>query len=224
MAQKMHFMIFGPTGKLGAALVTMSLLQGYKVTAFVRTPKKLVPCEGATLVVGDVLDARAVAAAIANAAPDVILVALGGVGIMSRDYNCSKGTDNIIAGLRAMKDAIRARGGPVKSPRIVVCTSMGVGDSAPFVPTFIKWMLKHALADKEPQEAAVKASGFPYVIVRPTGLRDGLPRGRAALAHTVGEKLPTSAISRADVATFMIEQAEGNDFLNMAVNLSWATT
>jgi uncharacterized protein YbjT (DUF2867 family) len=212
----LHLMIFGPTGKLGAALVTLSLAQGYKVTVFVRTPTKLVPCAKAIVVVGDACDASAVSAAIATAAPDAVLVALGGPSIMSRDYNCSRGTDNILAGLRAMNGAIR--------PRLIVCSSMGVGDSEPFVPTFIKWMLKHALADKEPQEAAVKSSGYPFVLVRPTGLRDGLPRGPAALSCTVGGKTPTSTIARADVAAFMIEQVEGGDFLNKVVHLSWATT
>ena len=220
-------MIFGATGKTGAAILTQSLTQGHKVTAFVRNPTKLPACEGAIIVTGDALDERAVSTAIANAAPDAILVALGSNGIMSRDYNCSKGTENIITGLRAFKDSTRARGGAVKSPRIIICSSMGVGDSASLIPSFVKWMLKHALADKEPQEESVRKSGFPYVIVRPTGLRDGPPRGRALLALSLaGEKLPTSTIARSDVADFMISCATGieNEFLSKNVGISWATT
>ena len=216
----MHVLIFGPTGGVGKALVTLALSRGMKVTAFARKPEK-VP-SGADVIVGDALDERAVANAITISSPDAVLISLGSSGIMSRDFNCSKGTANIYLGLRAAKDAMRARGGAPKSPRVVVCSSMGVGDSAPFIPGFVAWLLKHALADKEPQEATVRDGGFPWVIVRPTGLRDAPPRGRAALAAIVGGKLPTSSISRTDVADFMLEALEKDDFLGKSVGLSWS--
>ena len=158
------------------------------------------------------MNADAVTSAVQKAAPDAVLVALGGSGgIWSRDNTCSTGTTNIISALKAT----------VVSPRIVVCTSMGVGDSAPLVPAFVRWLLKYPLADKEPQEESVRASGFPFVIVRPTGLRNAPPRGIAAVAARIGEKLPTSAIARADVATFMLDALENDTYLGKTVSISW---
>jgi uncharacterized protein YbjT (DUF2867 family) len=120
------------------------------------------------------MDASAVAAAVQAAAPEAVLIALGGSGIWSRDYTCSTGTDNIMK-------ALKADGGSRAGPRVVVCTSMGVGDSSPLIPAFVRWILKYPLADKEPQEAAVRASGLPFVIVRPIGLRDAAARGVEAV-------------------------------------------
>jgi uncharacterized protein YbjT (DUF2867 family) len=212
----MKLLIFGATGGTGLALVSQALARGHSVTAFARTPAKLPGAAGgggATVIKGDVLDAAAVSAAVAAAAPDAILVALGGAGLMARDFNCSRGTDHILAG-------VRAAGG---APRVVLCSSMGVAESAAHIPTFVRWLLKHPLADKAPQEAAVRAAGLPFVIVRPTGLRDGPPRGPAALAARVGERLPTSAVARADVAAFMLDALASDEWLGQTVGLSWAT-
>ena len=213
----MRVLIFGATGGTGLALVSQALARGHDVTVFVRSPSKLAAKLGVaapqpTIVSGDVLDAAAVAAAVAAARPDVLLLALGGAGIMSRDFTCSRGTEFVLAGAAAAALA----------PRVVLCSSMGVAESAPLVPAFLRWLLKHPLADKAPQEAAVRASALPFVIVRPTGLRDAPPRGAAALAARVGERLPTSAIARADVAAFMLDAAAGDEWLGKTVGLSWA--
>lgn len=208
----MKLLIFGATRGVGAELTRQSLARGHSVHAFARTASAV--AAGATAVAGDVLDRAAVESAVRAAAPDAVLLALGGAGIWSRDFVCSAGTENVLAALKACG---------LGSARIVCCTSMGVGDSAPLIPGFVRWLLKHPLADKEPQEAGLRASGHPHVIVRPTGLRDDPARGRAALAALQGEKLPTSRIARADVAAFMLDCLAADDFLNKTVGISWLT-
>ena len=54
---------------------------------------------------------------------------------------------------------------------------MGASESREDVGCFIKWMLKHPLADKDIQEADLRSSGLPVVILRPTRLVDMPPRG-----------------------------------------------
>ena len=167
---------------------------------------------GCSVIAGDVMDADAVKSAVTETRPDAVLFALGSAGIWSRDYVCSQGTANVIASLAAAD---------VK-PRLVLCSSMGVGDSADKIPGFVAWLLKHALADKDPQEASVRNSGLPYTIIRPTGLRDAPARGRAACALLEGAKLPTSAVARADVAAVMLDALAGDELLGKTIGLSWA--
>lgn len=210
----MKLLIFGSTGPTGLLLCSQSVSRGHTPSAFARSPSKLGPALLSSLAAtytGDVLDAAAVSAAVLSAAPDAILIALGGTSIWGRDYVCSRGTSHILAGARAAG----------LSPRVVVCTSMGVGDSADKIPAFVRWLLKHALADKEPQEAAVRASGLPFTIVRPTGLRSEPARGAAAVTAAEAAALPTSAIARADVAAFMLDCVETDAWVGKTVGIAW---
>lgn len=216
----MKVLIFGATRGVGAELTAQALARGHAVTAFARDPTKVLT--GAATARGDVLDASAVELAVKNADADAILIALGGAGIMRRDFVCSQGTANIVAAMLSAKDAARARGATPKTPRVVLCSSMGVGDSAPHIAPFVRWILKHPLADKAPQEAALREAHVPLVVVRPTGLRDAPARGRAALAIVEGGKLPTTAVARADVAALMLDALASDEFLGRTVGVSWA--
>ena len=206
----MRAIIFGPTGGTGLELVRQCLGAGVSTTAFLRTPAKLKGL-APTIVVGDVRNAAQVEAALA--APfDCIFISLGGSGIMSPDDTCSVGTRNILAALK--------KSAPSPPPRLIVCSSMGVRNRGD-ISGFVAWMLKHPLADKDIQEAEVEASGLPFVIVRPTGLRDSGVVGLASLAVVHSGPTPTSSISRADVAAFMIAQATSDTYLAKAVGISW---
>jgi uncharacterized protein YbjT (DUF2867 family) len=210
----MKVLIFGATGGVGLALSSQAIAAGHTVTILARNPTKLPTSisTSATVVKADaVLDPAAVASAVKG--QDAILVSLGGNSLLFRGYDCSKGTDNILA-------AIKASEGP--PPRVLICSSMGASESAPFIPGFVRWMLKHPLADKDVQEAAVRAAtGVPYVIIRPTGLNNEEAKGPGSLAAVVGGALPTSQISRKDVAAFMLAQLSSDEFLGKAVGVSW---
>ena len=67
-------------------------------------------------------------------------------------------------------------------------------------------MLKYPLADKTIQEADLRASGLPVVIVRPGYLVDLPPRGLTHVATVESGPVPYNKISRSDVAAFMIAQ------------------
>ena len=219
----MKLIVFGPTGGTGLALCRLAVQRGHAVTAFARTPDKL-PAElksTLTVVQGNSNDAAAVTAALAGSY-DAVLIALGSAGLMRRDTNVSVGTQNILAGIAAV--------GPRATPtRVIVCSSMGASESGPWIPSFIRWMLKHALADKDVQEAAVRAAptaAIDFVIVRPTGLNDKAGRGTDALAAVASGPTPTSSISRTDVAAYMLDAAGDSEstratWLGKAVGISW---
>ena len=98
---------------------------------------------------------------------------------------------------------------------------MGVSESNGDIRCFTRWLLKYALADKTIQEADLRASGLPVVIVRPTHLKDLPPRGLTHVLTLESGPVPYHKISRADVAAFMIAQTESDVWLGRAVNLGW---
>ena len=83
---------------------------------------------------------------------------------------------------------------------------MGASESSGDINCYAREMLKYALADKTIQEADLRASGLPVVIVRPTRLMNLPPRGLTHLAAVESGPVPYTRISRADVAAFMIAQ------------------
>lgn len=203
----MKLIVFGPTGGTGRALVTQALERGHRVTAFARTPSKVGTSHAnLTVIQGDVFDGASVQKAIAG--HDAVLVALGNSGLIKKDETCSIGTRHILAGMKA--HALK---------RLVVCSSMGVSESRQHIPAFVRFMLQRPLADKDIQEADIRASGLDYVIVRPTGLNDEPARGELAVVEN--GPLPTSRISRADVASFMLDQLMSDQYLGRAPGIGW---
>src|SRR5579859_6013190 len=174
----MKVVIFGATGPTGRRAVIEALAKGHEVSAFVRDPGRMdVKHDRLKVVQGDALDPNGVEAALAG--QEGVLVCLGprnrsGKGWPPRDIDF-RATQNI---LRAMKKQ--------GAKRLVVMTSMGVGDSKGvksvgnwiFTRVLMPLFLKKVFEAKELQEEAVRASDREWVIVRPTGLTNGPARGR----------------------------------------------
>lgn len=202
-------LVVGATGGTGQQLVTQALERGYNVTAFVRTPSKLgVTHPNLSVAQGDVLDAASVNAAMRG--HGAVLCALGHTHYLGPSRILSEGTRNLVG-------AMHAHG--VK--RLVCETSLGIGDSAwrmglyytlfviPVILPFYFW-------DKTRQERIVAESGLEWVLVRPGALTNSEGRGRVRHGRGVGHVLRTVRISRADVATFMLDQLETDSYLGSA--------
>lgn len=204
----MKIAILGATGGTGRALLTRALERGDEVRALVRDPARLTVDEPRlTIVQGDVLDPTAVA-------------------------DCIAGTDAVacILGTKPGQEPIESRGTAVlieqmqtSGPRrLVVVTSMGVGDSIDQVAVafrlIMRMTLKRIMEDKERQEQLVKASGLDWTIVRPGGLTDGKATGayRAGIEKTIR----ASQVARADVAHFVLGLLGDARFLHQAPAIS----
>ncbi len=111
----MKVLVAGATGALGRRLVPMLVAAGHGVTAMTRTPSKrdALRAQGARPVVADALDADAVARAVAEAEPEVIvhqLTALSGTPDMRHPDRFfattnrlrTEGTDHLLAAGRAV--------------------------------------------------------------------------------------------------------------------------
>ncbi|WP_295405161.1 NAD(P)-binding oxidoreductase [uncultured Thiocystis sp.] len=197
----MHIAVFGATGGTGQQVLAQALDQGHTLTALVRDPARLPARTGLTPLVGDVLDPDAVVSCVTGA--DAVVCVLGSHG--SKQPIEARGTQRILTAMQAT--GVR---------RIVVVTSLGVGDSRAQIAwpfrVIMDLTLKPILAAKEEQEKLVKASGLDWILVRPGGLTDGPKTGRSRFG--LDRALKGGRISRADVADFVLKQLTDETFLH----------
>jgi nucleoside-diphosphate-sugar epimerase len=215
----MHYLILGATGALGQNICREALSMGHIITALVRTPSKFAQDisnhKSLILKTGDVLDLTVVSSLFSTTTFDAVLIALGGGGIMARDYVRSIGTRNVIQAMddKGMYTSVNSLGGP----RLIICSTMGASESKEWIPSFIYWMLKHPIADTDEQEKLVKTSRIPFVIARPTGLTNQPKDGSVRETHQ--GPVPTNTVTRNDVAIWMLKQVESNLNLGKAIGL-----
>jgi uncharacterized protein YbjT (DUF2867 family) len=148
-------------------------------------------------VMGDAADPAVARSAVEGA--DAVVITVGGSA--GADRNRAVVTRSVIA---AMQEAgVR---------RLVVQSSLGVGDSMSLMPAavrvFARTVLGKALADHAEQEAAVEASGLDWTILRPGGLADGPATGTYVAQTTAEGRQMKNRINRADVAAHIISILE----------------
>ena len=200
-------LVLGAAGKTGRLVVEQALASGYAVTAFVHDSQRYSPPEGVRVVSGDATDPAVVSRAVAG--QDAVVDTIGGTTPWRRTT-----LEQSVA--RAVVEAAREHG----TGRIVALSAIGVGDSRARAPLPVRFLvlptfLRGSTADKTAMEKEVAQSGLPYVLVRPAVLSDEPPTG------SVRVDPPTaSGITRADVASFVVEQLGNNAYLNRAVTIS----
>jgi putative NADH-flavin reductase len=205
----MKIAVFGATGGTGRNIVEQALEAGHQVNILVRNPARLSDAaRQATTITGDVLDAQKVHDTISGV--DAVVVSLGSRSD-SPDHTVSEGTKNII-------DSMQKLG----VNRLVVITSLGVGESKNQVPLVFKLVMKtimrKIIADKERQEKFVQTSGLDWVIVRPGELSNDPPTGD--YTYGVDPSIMAGKVSRGDVAAFVLRNIHDDQFLHQAVAIS----
>lgn len=215
----MKIIVFGSTGGTGRATSAALVAAGHQVTAFARDPSKLPAIRAVTPVRGNVMNPADVSGAMPD--HDVVIVSLGnsqnpfakmlGTRRTTPPDVCEIGTRNIIV---AMKESDIAR--------LLVVTAFGIGDTRDQLPfafkLFYRTVLREHMADKEKQEALVKASGLNWTLVQPVGLTDG-PATHNWLADKNGV-IRCKQMSRADVAAFLVSLVVDKHYSSATVSLS----
>ena len=184
-------MVGGSRGT-GAQVVRLAMAAGHEVTSVSRSGTS--PHPGVVRdVTGDALDADVMRTAVAGA--DAVVVTVGGA--KGSDRHRAEVTKSIIQAMRLA--GVR---------RLIVQSSLGVGDSLALMPAparvFARTVLASALADHAEQEAAVAASGLDWTVVRPGGLSDGPATGAYVAQETTEGRPMKGRISRADVAAHIV--------------------
>lgn len=201
----MHIALFGATGGTGYQIAKQALAAGHHVTALLRPTSNLELAESRlSIITGDVLNQSDVARTLLDA--DAVVVSLGNTKHNPSDV-VSQGTANIVRAMQ--KQNLR---------RLLVITSLGVGDSRKQVPFAFRvisaTMLRGVMRDKEKQEEIVRASNLDWTIIRPGGLTDGPATG----TYTAGveKSITAGQVARADVAAFVLQQLNDKTYVHAA--------
>lgn len=209
----MKLVLFGATGPTGRQLVAQALEQGHDVTAFARHPEA-VPAQQGKLRVeqGDTMrDPQSVAQALQG--QDAAFSTLGTGHVLFPNRLMERSMANLVPAME--------RAG-VK--RFVLMSAFGVGETArtsPLLPRFVyATLLSGVFADKERGEALLRKSSLDWTIVYPTRLTDGPLTGNYRAGERV-ELFGMPAISRADVAHFMLSQLASTAYVRRGVVVSY---
>ena len=197
----MKVLVLGATGMTGQHAVRLLLKRGDQVTAFARTPSAVPERERLRVVQGEARDATSIARAVEG--QDAVISVFGPRSLKKDDLQ-ETFMRNVVA---AMTNA------GVK--RLVNLSAWGAGDSyagsGVMVRIIRSTILRHMFDDKDRGEVILLASGLDYINVRPGRLTNGDARG-GVKASLTGDGIK-AVLSRADLATFMVEQLESDTWV-----------
>jgi putative NADH-flavin reductase len=190
--------IIGASRGVGHELLKLALQEGLEVTAMLRNPAKLKISDLRLKVIeGDILDPSAAHTVVTDQEAVCICV---GIGPTRKPVDVfSRGTENVLSAI-----------GQHGHQKLIVVTGIGAGDSKGhggflYDRIFNPLFLATIYADKDRQEALIKASGLQWLIVRPGALTHG-PRTGTYRALTDLTGITAGRISRCDVADFILKQ------------------
>ena len=213
MANFVKILLFGATGPTGNHVLEQALAKGHDVTVFVRDPSRLPNRDEHTrVVVGDATrDGSAIADALIG--QDVVVSALGRRATLRSDHLIERSMRMIVPAME--RAGVR---------RLMLLSAFGVGESrydAPWLPRIMyRVLLSDIFSDKLAGERRVRQSSLDWTIIYPTLLTNG----PLTLRYRAGERLDLRGlpkISRADVARFILIEAENGGFVKKAVALSY---
>jgi len=198
----MKIVVIGANGGTGTELVRQLLKKKHKVVAFVRDAASIdIKDKNLSIVKGNVKDLDSLKTATKNA--DAVVSALGPRGLKKSTLQ-EKFAENIVAAMQHNNVS-----------RLVSLSAWGAGESnkhAPILMKLIFWtILRNVFKDKRTAESIIAASKLNYTLVRPGRLLDSGPRKTVKVSMKKKPRV-SKAMSRADVAAFMIDQIDSDKY------------
>lgn len=188
----MSVVVLGASGATGRLVVATALERGHKAVALVRRPGTFAPQEG---LIEEIWPTVKDAPALADAG--VVISTLGGA---------DKGPTTVCTdGVRSAVTAMKTAG----VTRLIAVSAHGVLEThdRSLYCRAVWAKVAERMRDKEAMEPLITASGLNWTIVRPPKLADHDAIGK----YAAGVDLPIrlwSSIGRADLAAFLIDEAE----------------
>ncbi|KAA3447022.1 flavin reductase [Mesorhizobium sp. SARCC-RB16n] len=206
-------LVLGATGGTGRLIVSQAVERGYDVTVLVRSPEKASDLKGAKLVVGDARDQEVLRQALKGRS--AVISALGTPASPVREVAL------LSSATRTLVNAMKAE----QVSRLVAITGLGAGDSAGhggflFDNVVFPLLLRKVYADKNRQEAIIRDSGLDWVLVRPSVLNDK-PSRETIRALTDLSGFHGGTISRANVASFVLDQLRDDTWVHRSPLITW---
>jgi putative NADH-flavin reductase len=206
----MRVLVVGGTRGCGREVVLQGSARGHEMTLLARRIEQAPVAPRLTLVAGDACDTASMAAAVTE--QDAVIVCLG--------VDPTRAPVSLFsASMRVLLDALRH----ANTRRVLYVTGIGAGESrghGGFWYDRIVQPLRLATiyADKDRSEAMLRATDLSWTICRPGFLTNGpmLARYRIVTRLDAVPQLRARSISRADVAHFLLEEVERNEFVGAA--------
>jgi len=200
----MRLFILGASGGVGSSLLQQAIAHGHEVTGQTRDARRLSAQSAVRVAVGAPTDQAFLRQNLAGM--DAVILCIG-VDAIGRTTLFSDTSEAVVA-------AMRATG--VK--RLVAITGIGAGDTkghGGWLYNYVIYPLftRHRYADKDRQEAIIAQTELDRTIVRPAPFTAQASAGPLRIYTNIPTGLQLSSITRAEVATFILECLEGNQYV-----------
>jgi putative NADH-flavin reductase len=214
-----RILILGATGRTAKHAIPFALAQGYRVVALVRNPAKIsVKSDCLTILTGLPTDIDDIRKAMKGC--DTVLSLLSpltrGEAISFRKIDAPRILE------RSMNNVLQVMN-EYSVKRILILSSVGVGDSWKYTPWYVKLLVKLTnfkviFADHKEQESLIQASGTNWTIARPVGLNENETIGTLAVTY---DHIPKPfRMSRKLLAKFFIDNLYSETYIHKTPMLS----
>ncbi len=208
----MNITIIGASAGIGLEAVKRGLNRNHSITTLSRSEIQIEEKESINKILGDATNKADLIKSIQNA--EALIITLGTGKNMKATTLFSDFAKLIVEIHRENKIVI---------PLIFV-TGFGAGESKNYVSwlvkMFLKYLLKDVYDDKAKMEEIITNSDLNWTVVRPGRLLDGGLTEKYRIENTLFKGIKIGGINRADVADFLIKQAEKQTELKKYIAIS----
>ena len=208
----MNITIIGASAGIGLETVKRGLNKNHSITTLSRSEIEIEEKKSVKMILGDATNKADLVNAIQNA--DALIITLGTGKNMKATTLFSDFAKLIVEIHEENKTDI---------PFIFV-TGFGTGESKNYVSwlvrLFLKYFLKDVYADKAKMEEIITNSTMNWTVVRPGRLLDKELTEKYRIENKLFKGINIGGINRADVADFLIKQAEKQNELKKYVAIA----
>jgi putative NADH-flavin reductase len=208
----MNITIIGASAGIGLETVKIGLNRNHSITTLSRSEINIEEKQSLNMILGDATNKADLFKSIQNA--DALIITLGTGKNMKPTTLFSDFAKLILEIHNENKITI---------PFIFV-TGFGAGESKNYVPwlvkMFLKYLLKDVYADKTKMEELITHSDLNWTVVRPGRLLDKELTEKYRIENKLFKGINIGGINRADVADFLIKQAENQTELKKYIGIS----
>ena len=208
----MNITIIGASAGIGLETVKRGLDRNHSITTLSRSGIEIEEKKSLNVILGDATNKADLLSSIQNA--DAIIVTLG----TSKNMNAT----TLFSDFAQLMVEIHKEN-KIDIPFIFV-TGFGAGESKNYVPwlvkMFLKYFLKDVYADKTKMEEIITNSDLNWTVVRPGRLFDKELTEKYRIENKLFKGINVGGTNRADVADFLIKQAEEQTELKKYIAIS----
>ena len=205
----MNITIIGASAGIGLEAVKRGLNRNHSITTLSRSEIEIEDKNSINSILGDATNKEDLKKAIQNA--DALVITLGTAKNMK--------TTTLFSDFAELIVEIHSEN-KIDVPVIFV-TGFGAGESQNYVSwlvkMFLKYLLKDVYADKTKMEEIITQSDMKWTVVRPGRLLDKELTEKYRIENSLFKGINIGGINRADVADFLIKQAENQTYLKQYV-------